>query len=150
MNTPDAIADSFSRSVLRQAQEGGYALLDAAALCALLDEGGVTLVDVRDAGDFEAGHIPGAICYPLPMSWHARFFRRWWLKKLLCRTACVRVVFCCGGTESLRSDSAARAAVISGIAAVYRYVGGLEAWRKQGLPVETGPCCEPGDTPEEA
>ncbi|UZP68905.1 rhodanese-like domain-containing protein [Desulfovibrio mangrovi] len=139
----DSSADSFSPRLLRQAQEGGYRLINAVSLKEQLERGSIFLVDVRDRADYEAGHIPGAICYPLPLTIQARLFKRWWLKKLLCNEGCTNVVFYCQDVNSLRSDSAARAAVISGFPDVYNYPGGLEDWVSRGLALETGPCCEP-------
>lgn len=133
----------FPPSNRRQALEGGYKLMDADFLQERLQGGSVFLVDVRDAADYEAGHIPGAICYPLPMTIQARLFKRWRLRKLLCSDVCSGVVFYSGGPRCMRSDSAARAAVISGFPDVYSYAGGLEDWLSRGMGVETGPCCEP-------
>lgn len=127
--------------MVRLAGQGGYGLVDTCALGAMLNEGAM-LIDLRDPGFYEQGHIPGALCYPLPLTWHARLFKRWWLKKLLCHDSCRTVIFYDEGAQSQRSDSAARAAVISGVPDVRRYPFGVEGWRADGLPLEDGACCE--------
>lgn len=134
---------SFTPSKRKQAQEGGYSLIDGEALRERLSDESIAIVDVRDAETYEQGHIPGAICYSLPLTWQARLFKRWWLKKLLCQTSCRGVVFYCDGPHSMRSDSASRAAVISGFPEVANYAGGMEDWEARGYPIETGSCCEP-------
>ena len=83
----------FSPKMRKGAEEGGYSLLDVHTLQERLRDGSLFLVDVRDAGVFAEGHIPGATCFPMPPTWLARFFKRWWLKKLLCRTSCKAVAF---------------------------------------------------------
>jgi len=43
---------------------GSYQSISAEAAQAMLEEGGVTLVDVRTQAEYESAHIPGAILIP--------------------------------------------------------------------------------------
>lgn len=135
----------FPAGLQRQADAGGYGLLAPDEAWRRVQAGSLSVVDVRDAPHFEAGHVPGALCFPLPPTWVARLLRRWWLHKVLCAARCPAVAFVCGGATSSRSDSAARAAVVQGFAVAYRIAGGMDAWHAAGLPVEFGPCgpCAP-------
>lgn len=138
----------FPVGLQRQADAGGYGLLAPDEAWRRARSGALSVVDVRDAMQFEAGHIPGALCFPLPPTWVARLLRRWWLHKVLCAAWCPAVAFVCDGAASTRSDSAARAAVVQGFAVAYRIAGGMDAWHAAGLPVEfgpCGPCAPPGD-----
>ena len=83
----------FSVNMVKSAEAGGYSLLDALSLLERLREGSLFVVDVRDAALFTQSHIEGAVCFPMPPTWFARFFKRWWLKKLLCKTTCKAVAF---------------------------------------------------------
>ncbi|WP_035068732.1 rhodanese-like domain-containing protein [Nitratidesulfovibrio termitidis] len=135
----------FPVGLQRQADAGGYGLLVPDEAWRRVQTGALSVVDVRDAPQFEAGHVPGALCFPLPLTWVARLLRRWWLHKVLCAAQCPSVAFVCDGATSTRSDSAARAAVVQGFAVAYRIAGGMDAWHAAGLPVEFGPCgpCAP-------
>lgn len=134
---------TFSAGLRRQADAGGYRLLAPEDAWQRVSAGSLAVVDVRDARDYEAGHVPGALCFPLPMTWVARLLRRWWLRRVLCAAQCPVVAFVCDGTATTRSDAAARAAVVQEFAEVYRVAGGMEAWRAAGLPVECGSCVVP-------
>ncbi|MBZ2171154.1 rhodanese-like domain-containing protein [Nitratidesulfovibrio sp. SRB-5] len=135
----------FPVGLQRQAEAGGYGLLAPDEAWRRVRAGALSMVDVRDAAQYEVGHVPGALCFPLPPTWMARLLRRWWLHKVLCAARCPSVAFVCDGATSTRSDSAARAAVVQGFAVAYRIAGGMDAWHAAGLPVEFGPCgpCAP-------
>jgi len=89
---------------------------------------GVTLVDVREASEWDAGHVPGAVHVPksrLEQDAEAA---------LPDRSAPV-ALYCAGGFRSLFAGQALAA---MGYADVVSVAGGLDAWRSAGLPVETG------------
>ena len=83
---------------------------------------GARIVDVRGAGEYAAGHIPGAVNIPLP--------------ELPDRIAELPegpiVLHCQGGTRSAIAASVVRAA---GRDDVSDMEGGFAAWKKAGLPV---------------
>jgi rhodanese-related sulfurtransferase/transcriptional regulator with XRE-family HTH domain len=90
---------------------------------ALVDAGGVDVVDVREPHEWATGHIPGARLVPLgqlradPDAAHLG----------------AKVLFVCerGG----RSSSAAELAQSRGIAEVFSLEGGTLAWRAASLPI---------------
>lgn len=85
----------------------------------------ITVVDVRLPGDFQAGHIPGAINLPQG-KWHTLAG----LSKE--RTA---IVYCYSQTCKLAAAAAVEFAS-AGIS-VMEMEGGFEAWVKNQLPVES-------------
>ena len=93
-------------------------------LAAMLHSGTALVVDVREADEFAAGHIPGALNMPLSD------FRP---SQLPDPAGKVLVLNCAGGKRSamaLEKCSTAQAAVDTHLA------GGFGAWRAAGLPVE--------------
>jgi len=100
--------------------------LTATDLKAMLDAGAATVVDVREPGEFAAGHIAGAVNLPLSR------FDPGLLPAAGARTL---VLNCAGGKRSamaLERCAAARAAVDTHLA------GGIAAWAQAGLPVVQG------------
>ena len=93
----------------------------------LLRDGEITLLDVRPADEYQAGHIPGAISVPVDQ-----------LKKQL-RTIPKRrdVVAYCRGPYCVYSLEAVTLLRKQGYRA-RRVVEGLPDWRGAGLPVEQG------------
>lgn len=88
----------------------------------------VSLIDVRDADDYAAWHLPGAV--------HADYTRQ---LELFDRMApapanAKKLVFVC--YAGVRSGRVARAAAAKGFDAV-SILGGAYAWRALGLPVIT-------------
>lgn len=57
-------ASSSAASQSSAASEKGYTKISAEEAKKMMDEGGVTIVDVRRADEFAAGHIPDAINVP--------------------------------------------------------------------------------------
>ena len=90
----------------------------------MLRTGAAVVVDVREVGEFESGHIPGAINMPLSTFQPSR----------LPDTAGRKMVLTClGGKRSamaLDKCGVAQAAVVTHLA------GGFGAWQAAGLPVE--------------
>lgn len=90
---------------------------------ALLDKGGVDLVDVRDPHEWQAGHLPDARHVPL--------------KTLLAdpRSHVTKdnVIFVCA--HGVRSQTAAQAAHGIGMKTVYSIDGGTVGWARIGLPI---------------
>ena len=98
--------------------------IDAAALDAMIKADSATVVDVREADEFAAGHIPGAINMPLST------FRP---GKLPHHKGKTLVLNCLGGKRSgqaLDQCAQAKAGVDTHLA------GGFGAWKSAGLPIE--------------
>ena len=80
------------------------------------------IVDVREANEYEAGHIPGAIFLPLSA----------FDPEALPKGKPVVLVCQAGG----RSLKALQAAVAAGVKDIRHYPGGTGGWRGLGEPVE--------------
>lgn len=90
-------------------------------------EAGALLIDVREACEFDRERIPGALPYPMsrmdpasPVSADAG-----------------KVIFLCATGARTRSNGASLAACAN--AEGYVLEGGLNAWKRAGLPVERQP-----------
>jgi len=99
--------------------------VDGDALVARIRKGDVTVLDVRPREEFEAGHLPGALCVPLPE-----------LKdKLAGLPKKKTVVAYCRGPYCIYALEAARVLRKRGLNAI-RLDEGVAEWRRRGLPVE--------------
>ena len=92
-----------------------------------LCHGGVTVLDVRPADEYQAAHIPGALSVPV-----ADLRRR--LRELQRRG---QVVAYCRGPYCVFADEAVRLLQRHGFAAT-KLRGGLPEWRARGFPLEAG------------
>lgn len=84
----------------------------------------ITIIDVREAEDFQKGHVPGAINLP-----HDK-----WESASGLREDSINIVYCYTQTCHLAAKAAAQFA-----AQGYRVMemeGGFEAWTENDLPVE--------------
>jgi rhodanese-related sulfurtransferase len=95
-------------------------------LLEMMRAGEVVVLDVRPAGEFAAGHIPGARSIPLK-----ELERR--LRELPKRR---QIVAYCRGPYCVLSDDAVRLLSKKGFRAARLEVG-LPEWKLQGMPVET-------------
>ena len=86
---------------------------------------GAVLVDVREAGEFEQVHVPGATLIPLS-EFAARYTEMPKDQEI--------VLMCAGG---VRSAQAAQFAAGHGFK-LTNLEGGIQAWHAEGLPVEFG------------
>jgi rhodanese-related sulfurtransferase len=94
--------------------------LEPAEAAALLNNGEILLLDVREADEWEAGHASGATHVPLGD-----------LRPHDVPSARLVVTVCRSGQRSLRAATALRQ---SGVDA-RNLIGGMKAWEAQGLPV---------------
>jgi rhodanese-related sulfurtransferase len=101
--------------------------LDIAAIKAGLAAGTMIVVDVREANEFEAGHIPSALLNPLSIFSAA---------DLPIHEGKRVVLSCRSGKRSLTAAAMAHAA---GVAIDAHYAGGILDWVEHGEPLETGP-----------
>lgn len=99
---------------------------DVAGLKARMDQGAVTLVDVRTAEEYAGGHIPGARSIPLDQL-SARMGELAALKDQELFLVCER-----GG----RSLAATQQLSAAGFTHAINVEGGTSAWRQAGYPVE--------------
>lgn len=99
--------------------------LDAATLKQQLDQGSITLVDVREPFEYHKEHIPGAILVPL-----SRF-----KAQQIPQTAEKVVLYCRSGH---RSSIAAQKLLKAGFSDVAHLEHGISAWRQSGYPLEVG------------
>ena len=124
----DDIAGWAALDVLQQWKSGGRALattlaMDGPALLARLERGGPRVIDVRGTSEWNIGHLAAA--------------DHIYLGELPGRMATLRktepiVVHCQGGT---RSSIAASLLAREGFTDVTLLSGGVDAWRKAGLPL---------------
>ena len=107
---------------------GGGAAVSAAEATQLINREDALLVDVRDPGDFGAGHILGAKSVPL-----ARLESGDVPNDLSKRKDKSLILYCERGD---RADKAAAALRKQGFGKVVSLSGGMAAWRQAGLPVQ--------------
>ncbi len=93
---------------------------------AWLDEGHTLLIDVRDPDEYAREHIPGARLVPLSGLDPARLHRDGAARVLL---------HCRSGTRAAEARERLIAAGQTDVACI---AGGIEAWKKSGLPTEIG------------
>lgn len=126
----DRIAGYFGVDALSAWEQAGRHLatvpqITADELAPMISDGDVQVIDVRGAGEWEAGHLPGVPNMPLAT--------------LAARVGEVSpdrlvVVQCQTGGRSAIAASLLRA---KGVERVANLRGGFAAWREAGLPVET-------------
>ena len=87
--------------------------------------GGATVVDVREPGEYVAGHVPGTTLIPMGQ-----------LSSRLAELDRSRPVYlvCASGNRSAAMTDLLRAAGYD----AYSVAGGTSAWARSGRPVETG------------
>ena len=108
-----------------RSRSGSFESVSASEAARLRDEG-AQVVDVRETHEWRSGHIPGSLHLPL----------RSVAKRGPAELDPGRpvVVVCASGH---RSKAAAGTLAGLGFGAVYDVHGGLHAWRRSGLPVES-------------
>ena len=94
----------------------------------LINREDAVMVDVRDSGAYDAGHILGARNVPL-----ARLERSETGGELAKRKDKPLIVYDDGGERAAKAASALRK---QGFGRVVNLTGGLGAWKQAGLPVE--------------
>lgn len=88
-----------------------------------IDKGSFTLVDVRDAGEFQKHHIEGAINLPKELIGTSELPKGG------------RIVLYCGDARCPLSHAAAKTLIAAGVENVGVLYGGLAQWEKSGYPV---------------
>ena len=140
----EVVKETDAVKLVRDTQAGGYELLTAAELKKWLDEGKqMLLIDTMPEAGFKKEHIPGAkqFLFPIPR------MSTWDSKKtagkseadyaaLLGSDKNIPVVIYCGFVNCTRSDNGASWARKLGFTKVYRFPGGLYAWKGAKFPLE--------------
>lgn len=102
-----------------------------------LDGGEVDLlIDVREAHEWDEGHIPGAVHAPRgSLEWLADPHSSWRDERLAGKTS-ARIILQCtvGGRSLLAAETMTR----MGFSDVVSMAGGLDAWIAAGYPIERG------------
>ena len=96
--------------------------IDAQTLKQRLDQRSVTLIDVREPGEFAGEHIPGATLVPLS---------QFDLHQIPPVDETQRVLYCLTGQ---RSAIAAQKLLAAGFESITHLPGGLAAWQAAGYP----------------
>jgi rhodanese-related sulfurtransferase len=113
--------------IRNEASRGGRSV-SAQELVNLVNKDGAIVIDVRDAKEFETGHIVGAINIP-----HGAMENR--MSELNKYKDKILVLACKMGQHSGAAGTTLRKA---GFAQVVRLAGGISEWRNQSLPVVKG------------
>lgn len=100
--------------------------LDRDAIKQGLADGSMLLVDVREVDEYEAGHIPGAVLFPLSQFDASQ----------LPEADGKRLVFSCRSGK--RSQTAIHHAAAAGLPWREHYAGGILDWVGAGEPVSQG------------
>jgi len=109
--------------LVRRSSGGPY--VDPAGATQLINREDALVLDVREPGEYGAGHILGARSVPL-----ARIGERADFAKRKDRPL---IVYCDGGARASKAAAALRQ---QGFTRVLSLSGGLGAWQQAGLPVE--------------
>lgn len=131
----EKIAVNFAREVER----GGYKIVSTAELKGWIDaKKDMLLVDTMPyEASYKKEHIPGAkqMEFPIPEMTTIDDKTKAELEKLLGADKNRLIVFYCGFTTCTRSHNGAMWAIKSGYKNVYRYPGGIKAWKEADYPV---------------
>ena len=126
--------------------KGGYQLVSTKELKAMLDDGeDLLLIDAMPAEDsFKKGHIPRAVNFEFPKEvmdgWNDEAMqgqKQEDFQRVLGDDKVRRIVVYCGYVTCARSHHAAVCARELGYTNVYRYPGGIYAWRGAGKALTT-------------
>lgn len=131
--------------LVREVQRGGYDVVTTEELKKLIDSGkDMLIVDTMPYEDsYKKQHVPGAVqfLFPIPdmKEWDTKETGGKTLedfKKLLSGDKDKPIVIYCGFVKCTRSHNGAAWAVKLGYKNVYRYPGGIFAWKGADFPVE--------------
>lgn len=106
----------------------GYKSIDAEGLAKMMEsEKELTIIDSRGGKWFDGEVITGAKALPADVTTEVTL-------AALIKDKDAPVVFYCSNTSCPASAAAAHKAAELGYANVYKYPGGIEEWKKKGLP----------------
>lgn len=139
-------AEQVAIKLHNETVEGGYKLIDTQSLKALIDSNkNVLIVDAMPyEASYKAEHIPAATQFEFPIKpmpeWNAESTEgktQETFARLLGADKSQTLVFYCGFVKCGRSHNAASWAVKMGYTDVYRYPGGIYAWKGAGFNTES-------------
>jgi rhodanese-related sulfurtransferase len=132
--------------LVREVQRGGYNVVTTEELKQWIDSGrDMVIVDTMPfAASYKKQHVPGAVqfLFPIPemSQWDTKETdgkNQGDFKKLLGDDKDKLIVIYCGFVKCTRSHNGAAWALKLGYKNVYRYPGGIFAWKGAKYPVET-------------
>lgn len=119
----------------------GAQVADAATVTQLLQRG-ARYIDTRNADEFKAGHVPGAVLVPYVEKSPKDADYDGKLDQFdvgqLGGNKAAELIFACNGAECWKSYKASRAALAAGYTKVYWFRGGFPEWRAAGQKVASG------------
>lgn len=154
LSTPTMAKNKFKKEVdietgavklVREVQRGGYDLVTTAELKQWIDKGNdMVIVDTMPFADsYKKQHVPGALqfLFPIPdmKEWNSQETdgkTKEDFAKMLGDDKEKLIVIYCGFVKCTRSHNGAAWAVKMGYKNVYRYPGGIFAWKGAGYPIE--------------
>jgi thiosulfate/3-mercaptopyruvate sulfurtransferase len=132
--------------LVREVQRGGYGLATTAELKQWIDDGrDMVIVDTMPYADsYKKMHLPGAVQFLFPIA----EMNAWDTKEtdgksqndfaqLLGSDMAKTIVIYCGFVKCTRSHNGAAWAVKLGYKNVYRYAGGIFAWKGAKYPIDS-------------
>ncbi len=138
-------AESIAVKLVRDTQKSGYQLITTAELKAKMDAGQKMLVidAMPYKGSYVKGHVPGAVSFEFPI----KDMLQWDSQKTANKTQSdylqllgndkeTMIVVYCGFVKCGRSHNGADWAVKLGYKNVYRYPGGIFAWKGADFNIE--------------
>lgn len=122
--------EDHSQSPLAKARAAGIEVVSLEQAREVVAGGGFLVLDARAAGDFDAGHLPGAISFP-----NATRGESYYELAALLQPDQPLLVYCSGKT----CDDALQLGVFlreQGSKKILLFADGFQAWKEAGLPVE--------------
>ncbi|MGL4721963.1 MAG: rhodanese-like domain-containing protein [Desulfovibrionaceae bacterium] len=121
-------------AVIKSSQNGKYELLSTDEL-KTIQEGDYLLVDVMPKSHYDVMHINGSVNIEVTDEKSLQTEKKIQeFRDILGSDVAKPIVFYCGYLICERSHIAAKRAVEMGYTNVYRYAGGLSAWKDASLP----------------
>ena len=141
----EVVKESGAVKLVREVQRGGYDVITTKELKQWIDAGkDMLIIDTMPyAASYKKGHVPGAkqFLFPIPdmQTWDTKETNgksKEDFEALLGPDKNNTIVIYCGFVKCTRSHNGAAWAVKLGYKNVYRYSGGIFAWKGAGYPME--------------
>jgi rhodanese-related sulfurtransferase len=133
-------AETAAVKFLQEVMRGGYKVVSTEELKRWIDEKKkVLIIDTMPYADsYKKEHVPGAVQFefPIPEMTSLDEKTKEAFLKVLGPDKEMPVVIYCGFVKCTRSHNGAMWAVKLGYKNVYRYPGGIKAWKEADYPVE--------------